>query len=154
MEGGASISGSHVTIRVNADPVPLEEPPQVDTNETEKHDIREQMRQIASEIKEFLDGYPLSVPEAMALSGLTDISAVFKWRREWDEKLAARYYVEIYPKLSELHEYARVRGFFDPELEECYSSHMFVADGKPRLIVTARDLPALLRKVAELGTEA
>lgn len=149
MDGGASISGSQVTIHVNTEPVPLEEPPQVDASETEKRAIRERMRQMASEIEDCLGGYPLSVPEAKALSGLTDIPAVFKWRREWDEKLAARYYVEIYPKLSELHECARVRGFFDPELEECYSSHMFVADGKPRLIVTARDLPALLRKVAE-----
>jgi hypothetical protein len=139
IDGGSGIVGSEVTIHVNTKPPPPEEPPQLDATEIEKSDIGERLRKLASEIEDHLGEYPLSIPEAIALSGITDIPAVFKWRYEWDAQLAKRYCAEIYPKLNALYEYARVRGFFDPELEECYSS---------RLIASATRLPALLRKVA------
>jgi hypothetical protein len=75
----------------------------------------------------------------MELSGTTDIPAVRKWREEWDAQLAARYCDEIRPKVGALYIHARVRGFFDPELEDYYSS---------ALLAGARGIPALLRKVA------
>jgi hypothetical protein len=140
MDGGSGIAGCEVTIHVNAKPTPPEEPPQLDVTEIEKSEVRDQLRKLASEIECFLGEYPLSIPEAIALSGITDISTVFEWRREWDAQLATGYCAEIHPKLKELYEYARVRGFFDPELEECYSS---------RLLVTAERLPALLREAAD-----
>jgi hypothetical protein len=139
MDGKSTIVDCEVAIQVNTKPVPPEEPPQLDASETEMSDIRDRLRRLASEIEDCLDGYPLSIPEAITLSGITEIPAVFKWREEWDTQLIAQYRAEIHPKLSELYAFARVRGFFDPELEECYSS---------RLLVTARRLPALLRRVA------
>jgi hypothetical protein len=140
MAGETGTVDCEVTIRVNAKPVPPEEPSQLDVSETEKCDVRDQMRKLASEIEDLLGEYPLSIPEAVAKSSITEIPAVIKWRQEWDTQLAKRYCDEIRPKLSDLYEYARVRGFFDSELEECYSS---------RLLVTAKRLPALLRMLAE-----
>jgi hypothetical protein len=139
MDGGSGIIDCDVTIHVNTKPVLPEEPLQLDSTETEKRDIRERLRKLASEIEDCLGRYPLSIPDAIELSGITDIPAVFKWREEWDTQLATRYCAEIGPKVSELYQYARVRGFFDPELEKCYSS---------RLLVTAAALPLLLRTVA------
>lgn len=139
MDGKSAIVDCEVTIHVNTKPVPPEEPPQLAVSETEKCDIQDRLRVLASEIEECLDGYPLSIPEAMELSGITDIPVVFEWRKEWDTQLAERYCAIIRPKISELYAYARVRGFFNPELEGCCSS---------RLLAVARQLPALLRKVA------
>jgi hypothetical protein len=57
---------------------------------------RDRLRNLASEIEDCLGGYSLSIPDAIALSGFTDIPTVFKWREEWDVQLATRYSVEIH----------------------------------------------------------
>jgi hypothetical protein len=139
MDGKSAIVDCEVTIHVNSKPRPVEEPPQLDASEMEKRDIWNRLQGLASEIEDCLDGYPLSIPEVIALSGITEIPAVFEWRRDWDAQLAARYCAEIRPKVSGLYAVARARGFFNPELEGCYTS---------RLLVVARRLPVLLREAA------
>lgn len=141
MDGQSGIIDSEVKIYVNAQPVPPPEPPQLPTTDTERGNIQERLVELASQIEGFLCGkFWLSMSEAMTLSGITDTRAAYAWRQEWHNEVAARYCREILPIVIELYEYARVRGFFDPELEECYSS---------RLLVTAETLPALLRRVAK-----
>ena len=137
IDGKSGITNSEVIIRINA--APPVEPPQLDVTETEKREIGARLLELAAEIEGFLGEYPLPMLRAMELSGTTDIRAVRKWREEWDARLAARYCYEIRPKVGALYIHARVRGFFDPELEDYYSSS---------LLAGARGIPALLRKVA------
>jgi hypothetical protein len=139
MDGQSGIVDSRVKIFVNAEPVPPQEPSQLPATEMEKQNIQERLVELASQIEGFLRGkFWLSMPEAMALSGITDARAAHAWRQEWHKDVAARYCREIHPSVIELYEYARVRGFFDPELEERYSSP---------LLIDAEVLPLLLRKV-------
>lgn len=140
MDGGSAIVNCEVTIRVNAKHVPPEEPSQLYASGAEKRDIIDRLRNLAREIDDLLREYPLTVPDASVRSGLTDIAAVFKWRMEWDSQLANRYNSELRPKLIDLYQYGRVRGFFDQQLEECYKSS---------LLVRAAEIPSLLRGLAQ-----
>jgi hypothetical protein len=139
LEDGARITDCEVTIFVNTSPVPTEEPAQLVAADAEKRGISERLSELALRIEDCLDGYPLSMGKAMEVSGISDLSAVFEWRIEWDDQVAVRYRADIQPELVWWYEYARLRGFFDPELEEFYST---------KLLVIARKLPPLLRKVA------
>lgn len=121
-----------------------EKPTQVATTESERAGIRRELIGIAQQIEELLRDYPLSPPPvAAAYFGIevkyNDWSPVLERRRQWDEELAAMYVRDVRPGVISTYERARVRGFFDPELEEKYSSS---------LLAVAEQLPPMLRRLA------
>jgi len=147
--GRSGIVGSEMNIRVSYGmPLPPEaapeEPAQVVTTKSERAGIRQELRRLAQQIEELLRDYPLSPPPVaatyfrMEVKG-NDWSPVLERRRQWDQDLAAKYVSDVRPSVISVYERARVRGFFDPELEKCYSS---------RLLVTAEILPPMLRRLA------
>jgi hypothetical protein len=145
-DGQAALIGNDMDIRVSYGmPLPLKpaqvKPAQVPTTEPEKSSIRQELRELAQRIDElFRDDYPLSPREASERSGLgEDWQAVLNWRRNLEENLRARYINEIRPRIVDTYERARVKGFFDPELEESYTS---------RVLIVIETLPGLLRRVA------
>jgi hypothetical protein len=147
--GQSGIVGSEMNIRVSYGmPLPPEavpeEPAQVATTESERAGIRQELRGLAQQIEELLRDYPLSPPPvAAAYFGIevkgNDWSPVLERRRQWDQDLAAKYVNDVRPSVISIYQRARVRGFFDPELEKYYSS---------RLLVTAEIVPPMLRRLA------
>lgn len=146
--GQSGLVGNEMNIRVSYGmPLPPEatpeEPAQVATTESERAGIRQELRGLAQQIEELLRDYPLSPPMAAAYFGMevkgSDWSSVLERRRQWDEDLAAKYVSDVRPSVVNIYERARVRGFFDPELEKCYSS---------RLLAIAETLPPMLRRLA------
>lgn len=141
---GNSVSDCNMTIRVSVKETSLDEPPQVAVTEAEKHQLRARLWELAAEIEDLLSENRMSIFDEMAVSGITDIRALSEWRmdrqRERDERLTKRYCSEARPKIEELYEYARLRGFFHPELEQYYWT---------RFPFVAERLPALLRTAAE-----
>ncbi len=145
-EGGSGISASYIDIRMSygmplpPEPVP-EEPAQVSTTKSEKEEIRREFIKLAQQIDGLLkDNYPLSMHEASEQSGLGgDWNAVREWRRNHDQALGERYNREILPQVIDTYEQARVRGFFEAELEKIYDAPV---------IVVVQQLPELLRRAA------
>ena len=122
------------------EPVP-EEPAQVSTTKSEKEEIRREFIKLAQQIDGLLkDNYPLSMHEASERSGLgEDWNAVREWRRNHDQALGDKYNREILPQVIGTYEQARVRGFFEAELEKIYDAPV---------IVVVQKLPELLRRAA------
>ncbi len=76
IDGQSGIVDSRVKIFINAESVPPQEPSQLPATEMEKQSIQERLVELASQIEGFLRGkFWLSMPEAMALSGITDARA-------------------------------------------------------------------------------
>jgi hypothetical protein len=143
IDDNSGIYGSRVGISLNgAQPVPPQEPPQLEATEAEKQSIRERMVGLASRIEEFLRDGKFWIPthEVMKLTGLTSGAAAQAFRKRWYDELIERYRVELLPHVVELYGYARVRGFFDVEIEELYSSSV---------LVDVEKLPPLFRVLAE-----
>jgi hypothetical protein len=147
--GQSGLVGNEMNIRVSYGmPLPPkavpEAPAQVATSESERAGIRQELIGHAQQIEELLRDYPLSPPPvAAAYFGIevkdNNWSPVLERRRQWDEQLAAKYVRDVRPSVITTYERGRVRGFFDPELQERYTS---------RLLVVAKDLPTMLRRLA------
>lgn len=143
----SGLIGNDVNIRVSygmplpPKPAPVE-PAQIPTTEPEKATIRRELEELAQQIEELLrDDYPLSPHEASERSGLgEEWPAVLNWRRSLEDGLRAKYVTEILPRVIDTYERARVRGFFDPEIEE--QPHT------SRVLMVIEKLPGLLRKAA------
>jgi hypothetical protein len=143
---GSGISGGYIDIRVSygmplpPEPVP-EEPAQIPTTKPEKEEIRRELIKLAQQIDGLLEGnYPLSMHEASERSGLGENwNLVREWRRNHDQTLEERYNREILPQVIGTYERARVKGFFEAELEKIYNAPV---------IVVAQELPKLLRQAA------
>lgn len=143
--GGSGISGGCIRIRgsygmpLPPEPVP-EEPAQIPTARPEKEEIRRELIELAEQIDELLKDYPLSMHEASARSGFgNNWNAVREWRKNYDQALGERYNREILPQVIGAYGRARVRGFFEEELERIYNVPV---------IVMVQNLPELLRRVA------
>jgi hypothetical protein len=146
--GGKSFAAqNHMKIRVSyGAPLPPEVPPaepdQIPTMICEKNEARRELIKLAQRIDELLLGgeWWLPIHEASKRSGLgDDWRAVREWRENYNQAIRARYNKEIRPQVIDTYERARVRGFFDPELEEYYEGH---------ILVVAEKLPDLLRRAA------
>lgn len=139
----SGIYGSRVKISLNgAQPVLPQEPEQLEATEAEKQSVRERMVELGCQIEEFLRDGKFWIPthEVMKLTGLTSGAAAQAFRKRWYDELRERYKIEILPNVLELYSYARVRGFFDVEMEELYSSPV---------LVDVEKLPPLFRGLAE-----
>lgn len=145
LTGRSSISASHIDMRLSygmplpSEPI-LSAPAQVPATEFEKDDIRQLLRELAQRMDALLHGnYPLTPREASRRSGLgDDWKAVFAWRTQYDESLRVKYCTEILPQLIDTYERARVRGFFDVDLEKVYDAEV---------LAMAERIPALLRRL-------
>jgi hypothetical protein len=143
IDDNSGIYGSRVKIFLNgAQPFPPQEPPQLEATKAEKQSIRERMVELASRIEEFLRDGKFWIPthEVMKLTGLTSGAAAQAFRKRWYDELTERYRVELLSNVVELYGYARVRGFFDVEIEELYWSSV---------LVDVEKLPPLFRGLAE-----
>jgi hypothetical protein len=141
---GNSISNGKLNIQVRVKETSREEPPQVTLTEAEKRQLRVRLRWLAAELEGLFIASEVALFDEVDVSGITDIRALGERRmdrqRERDAQLSARYCAEFKPKVEELYEYARVRGFFHPDLERYYWTQFpFVAE----------QIPALLRAVAD-----
>jgi hypothetical protein len=144
----SGIYGSHVKISLNgAQSVLPQEPTQLEASETEKQSIGERMVELAGQIEEFLRDGKFWIPtyEVMKLTGLTSGAAAQAFRHRWYDELRERYKSELLPNVIELYSYARVRGFFDVEIEELYS---------PPVLIDVEKLPPLFRGLAERAARA
>jgi hypothetical protein len=147
MDGKSFAAQNHIKLRVSYGmPLPPEMPPaepdQISTMESEKNEIRQELIKLAKLIDELLLGgeWWLPMHEASKRSGLgDDWRAVREWRENYHQAIRARYNKKIRPQVIDAYERARVRGFFDPELEEYYEDH---------ILVMAEKLPGLLRRAA------
>lgn len=147
MNGQSAMTQNHMKIRVSygmplPPEVPLPEPDQISTTESEKSEIRQELINLAQQIDELLlgAGWWLPIHEASKLSGLgDDWRAVREWRKNYHEAIRARYNNEIRPRVIDTYKRARIRGFFDPELEEYYEG---------QILVVAEKIPDLLRRAA------
>jgi hypothetical protein len=146
--GGKSfVANNDIKIRVSYGmPLPPEvvpaEPDQISITESEKNEIRQELIKLAQQIDEILLGgeWWLPMHEASKRSGLgDDWSAVREWRENYHRAIETRYIEEVRPQVIDTYKQARVRGFFDPELEEYYEGH---------ILVVAEKLPNLLRRAA------
>jgi hypothetical protein len=143
IDEGSGIYGSRVKISLNgAQPVPPQEPTQLEATEAEKQDIRARLVELASQIEEFLRNGKFWIPthEVMKLTGLSSGAAAQAFRRRWYDELRERYKSELLSNVIEIYGYARVRGFFDVEIEELCPSPV---------LVDAEKLPQLFRRLAE-----
>lgn len=145
-EGKAFIVGNYMKIRMSygmrlPPEMPPAEPDQIPTPEWEKNEIRQELIQLAQIIDELLLGGGWWIPshEARRRSGIEDWQAARKWRENYHEAIRIKYSKEVLPQVIETYERARVRGFFDPGLEEYYNVDV---------LVTAERLPDLLRGAA------
>jgi hypothetical protein len=127
VEGGSGISGGYIDIRGSYGmPLPPEkvarEPTQIAVTREEREEIRRELVELARQINGLLRGnYPLSMHEASKRSGLgQDWPSVRVWRRSHDQALAKIYNEEILPNIIDVYRRARLRGFFDAELEKFY----------------------------------
>ena len=139
----SGIYGSRVKISLNgARPVLPQEPTQLEATKAEKQRIRERLVELASRIEEFLRDGKFWIPthEVMKLTGLTSGAAAQAFRKRWYDELRERYKLELLSNVIELYSYARVRGFFDVEIEELYSSPV---------LVNVEKLPPLFRGIAD-----
>jgi hypothetical protein len=147
IEGKSFIANNHIKIRASYGmPLPPQatpsEPNQVSTTESERNEIRHTLLTVAQRIDELLlaGEWWLPMHEASKVSGLgSDWPAVREWRETYHEAIRSRYNKEIRPQVIDTYERARVRGFFDPELEEYYEG---------QILVVAERLPELLRRTA------
>jgi hypothetical protein len=103
------------------------------------------MVELASQIEEFLRDGKFWIPthEVMKLTGLTSGAAAQAFRKRWYDELRERYKSDLLPNVIELYRYARVRGFFDVEIEELCPSPV---------LVDVEKLPQLFRRLAERDT--
>jgi hypothetical protein len=147
MNGGSAMTQNHMKIRLSfgmplPPELPLAEPDQISTTESEKSEIRQELIKLAQQIDELLlgGGWWLPMHVASKRSGLgDDWGAVRVWRENYHGVIRARYNDEIRPGVIDTYERARIRGFFDPELEEYYES---------QILVVAEKIPDLLRRAA------
>jgi hypothetical protein len=143
IDEGSGIYGSRVKISLNgAGPVLPQKPAQLEASEAEKQSIRERMVDLAGQIEAFLREGKFWIPthEVMKLTGLTSGAAAQAFRHRWYDELRERYKSDLLPNVIELYGYARVRGFFDVEIEELYSSPV---------LIDVEKLPPLFRGLAE-----
>lgn len=146
-EGKSFIANSHIRIRASygmslPPQVTPTEPDQISTTESERNEIRHGLLALAQRIDDLLlEGeWWLPMHEASRRSSLgSDWRAVREWRENYHEAIRTRYNKEIRPQVIDTYERARVRGFFDPELEEYYEG---------QILVVAEKLPDLLRRTA------
>jgi hypothetical protein len=147
LNGNSFAAQNHMKIRASygmllPPEMPPAEPDQISTMESEKNEIRQELIKLAQRIDELLLGgeWWLPMHEASKRSGLgDDWRAVREWRENYHQTIRVRYNKEIRPQVIDTYERARVRGFFDPELEEYYEGH---------ILVVAEKLPDLLRRAA------
>ena len=146
IKDSSGISGSHIDISMSYGmPLPQEpapqEPAQISSTKAEREKIKQELINLAQQIDGLLKGnYPLYWHEASERSGLgDDRNAVLEWRRKYDQALEERYSREILPQVINVYERARVKGFFEVELEKSYNVP---------LLVDAQKLPELLRRAA------
>jgi hypothetical protein len=146
-DGQSSVTDSHIKLRISYGmSLPPEvlpaEPDQISITESEKNEIRQELTKLAQQIDEILLGGEWWLPMHVASerSGLgDDWRAVREWRENYHRAIEARYIKEIRPQVIDTYKRARVRGFFDPELEEYYEGY---------ILVVAEKLPNLLRRAA------
>ena len=126
-KGGSGISGSYIDIRVSYGmPLPPEkvapEPTQIAVTREEREEIRRELVELVKQINGLFRGnYPLSMHEASKRSGLgQDWPAVREWRTSHDQALSKIYNEEILPNIIDVYRRARLRGFFDAELDKIY----------------------------------
>lgn len=157
---GCSISNSDINIRVSygrplpPEPVPVE-PPQLPVTEGERAAIQQELQNLASEIQDVLRDFALLMHEAAERMGLGDgwcnqpdtIAKIMEWRTSLTEAAGERYLREIRSRFIDAYERARVRDFFDPELESHYTTRLLI-------VVESHLLPGLRRLVPVASGQA
>ena len=119
LEGGSSINDSDVRINIGHNPPPSPRP-QLPTTKEEADQLSAELLQLGQEIQELVAPWPLTPAEAIEGSGSQDVQVWRAWRQQYDAELQERYVDEFRPRVIEAYQRARVRGFFDPSVEESY----------------------------------
>src|SRR5665213_2269987 len=102
-------------------PTPPTMPPQISASEEEKGEIRKELLDAAASIQTLTGIWRLTPHQAEEQSGLSDKTEAEAWRNKYDEGITQRYIAEVYPSVINAYQRARVRGFFDPEIEKILS---------------------------------
>jgi hypothetical protein len=138
LEGGSSINDSDVRINIGHNPPPSPRP-QLPTTKEEADQLSAELLQLGQEIQELVAPWPLTPAEAIEGSGSQDVQVWRAWRQQYDAELQERYVDEFRPRVIEAYQRARVRGFFDPGVEESHDLRSLpgVVTLSPRLIALA-----------------